>query len=161
MCLRGHTADHRFRELALSLMISRGPLVSSKAVNQLESRQAIKCMPHLALSRTEEWRRSKRNTIFPQSRRQSDVKQCKSCKSFKVAQGKHSESKQLMSHCTVHRSKAPRDQQPLSAARTAMPKKGNHSQESGGARVDYPESYPRDMESTLQNLQLMDIKEEA
>ena len=160
MCLRGHTADHRFRELALSLMISRGPLVSSKAVNQLETRQAIKCMPHLALSRTEEGRRSKRNTIFPQSRRQCDVKQCKSCKSFKVAQGKQSESKQPMSHCTVHRSKAPHDQPPLSAARSTRPKKSNNIQETGGARPDYSDYCPRDMEDTLQDLQMMDIKEE-
>ena len=160
MCLRGNTADHRFRDLARSLMMSRGPLASSKAVNQLEDRQAIKCMPHLAHLRTEEWRRSKRNTIFPQSRRQCDVKQCKSCKSFKVAQGKQCESRQPVSSCTVHRSKAHQDQPLLSAARSARPKKSNTTQDIGGARPDYSDYCPRDMEDTLQDLEMMDIKED-
>ena len=43
MSLRGYTADHRFRELALSLVVTRGPLVSSKAINQLEKKQRAFC----------------------------------------------------------------------------------------------------------------------
>merc|ERR1712020_400322 len=153
MCLRGNTADHRFRDLARSLVMSRGPLASSKAVNQLEDRQAIKCTPQLPHPK-------KRNTIFPQSRRQCDVKQCKSCKSLKMAQGRQCESKQPMSNCTVHRSKAPHDQPPLSSARSTRPKKSHTIQDTGGARPDYSNYCPRDMEDTLQDLQMMDIKED-
>merc|ERR1712115_482872 len=57
MSLRGYTADHRFRELALSMVVTRGPLFSSKAVNQLEKGQRAFCQPHSTQTKTEEGRR--------------------------------------------------------------------------------------------------------
>ena len=73
MSLRGHTADHRFRELALSLVVTRGPLVSSKAINQLGRKQTTTCLPHSAPSRTEEGRRAERSPTFTPSRRWRDL----------------------------------------------------------------------------------------
>ena len=138
------------------MVVTRSPLISSKAVNQLERRPAARCMAHLTPPRTEEGGRTKRSTIFGQSRRHSE--QCKICKAGKLSQGRHCDSrKQQTSHSNPeHKSRAPRQQETLSTARPVMPKKDNRRRDSGGARSDYP----REMESTLQNLSLDDIKEE-
>ena len=55
MSLRGYTADHRFQELALSLVkMTRGPLHSSKAINQLEKGQRSFNQPHGVPAKSDE-----------------------------------------------------------------------------------------------------------
>merc|ERR1711978_439071 len=60
MNLRGYTADHRFQEFALSqVKMTRGPLQSSKAVDQLEKEQKSFSQPHNTLARDEKKRADK------------------------------------------------------------------------------------------------------
>ena len=155
MNLRGYTADHRFRELALSLVVTRGPLLSSKAINQLEKRQRAFCQPHSTLTRTEERRRTDKTPSFTQRTRGKEV--CTVCKPPGKYQGKtYIPDKKLCYHTDkCPKPRTHQKQEHLAAARPVAQSEHSHRR-TGGARGDYA----IDMESSLQNLSLDNIKEE-
>ena len=154
MSLRGHTADCRFRELALSLVVTRGPLASSKAINQLERNRAF-CQPHSTPSRTEKERRTERNRSFTPRTRGGEV--CTVCKPPGKYQGKicTPEKKQPYHTDKGHKSRTHQRQENLATARPVIQPEHSHRR-TGSARRDYAV----DMEDSLQNLSLEDIKEE-
>ena len=147
MNLRGYTADHRFRELALSLVVTRGPLLSSRAINQLEKRQKSFCQPYSTLAKTEERRRMDKIPPFSQRTREREV--CTICK----PQDQWRAGPQDKRPYTTD--KYPRSRiQPRQDHITAAKPVADHRR-TGGARTS-----ATGMEDSLRNLSLNDVKEE-